>query len=246
MAARQPRCRSGILRNLLPETWTRSATRVGALTAAVLIAGATPSSGDPISIVADSSFFSNTWGEESTLRLIAEDFNLLGVGFVRDSPIFRCQGCSAGTSLNLGSGADGLVGDGRVTIDNQSSEVFLSGRMRFSSGNVIVPDLPAPLPGGGATVMEISLPFQFHALLTGHPDVELTGPPVFSRAFRGRGTATVTFVNRGEREIVADTIMYDFGPTTADPVPEPATLLLTSGGLAAVAARRRRRNWQLR
>ena len=195
---------------------------------------------DPVRVVTSGSYVV-VWGEESNLRLLGAGFEIGSSAFTRDMPLFRCHPCSPGSTLDLSATLTGALGGddaGSATVDGTSySPAYYLGEIRFASGSVVVPDLP---PIIGADEADASLPFVFTAQLSVFPTAARTGPASFTGSFTGSGIATVTFINNPNFVgLYADRISYTFD--AADPVPEPASLLLVGGGLAVAIRRRHHR-----
>lgn len=145
-----------------------------------------------------------------------------------------------GQTLNLltrNFGTD--IRPGPATVNGTSyAELHYGGRIDF---NIVLP----PLDWREGT-FSVVVPFTLTGTLRGCPTGnELQGPCTGGLAFdtllAGHGLATLSLygIPAGRRGIGISSITYNF----ADPVPEPATLVLLSTGLAgaAAAARRRRR-----
>lgn len=155
-------------------------------------------------------------------------------------PWLQCNvpSCDPGTEVSLlarwaGSALTGPMSFEGRTYDRIGGATSLAGASVEFTGSFIAPPM-----GPSATVMT---PFSFSGLFT-IPNESGTGQ-ILHTLFGG-GTATVQLVPNtsslpGAPAWQVASALYQFSP--AEPVPEPATLLMVGAGVAAVARRVRRK-----
>jgi hypothetical protein len=187
------------------------------------------------------------WDDPSSFVLVGDNFVLNSL-FVRApiDPQWTCfAGCSSGTAVNmsallggppthdLGSSYHAVI-NGVSYEPHEAPALQLFGDLWFDAGDVILPPL------GTLEHLFMSTPFVFHGHVTGavyHRDAPL-GPTAFDVDVTGRGTATLRMMPDTERGVWRfPEASYAFEPQA--PVPEPASILLITGGLATLLARRR-------
>jgi hypothetical protein len=211
--------------------------------AAVLVAILAQSSllyADPLVIRTGSVRFDA--GDPSMLEFRGDGFEIFGLWpSVATTGAARCVNmpCGAGTLVDLSTVFGGPLagfdlGQGFATIDGvpyggQPGEVdlFLTGTLSFEAPTVAIPE-------GGDRHVGLSAPFIFSGRVVGSKGSPVV-KPLFDLTLTGRGRAGMGVnLENGTYQFVAAS--YTF----ADPVPEPATLLLVCTGAAALALRRRR------
>ena len=172
-------------------------------------------------------------------QLIGDNVNLAGFSQSQTAGPTWCFPCEPGDTIDLGSRYLADFGGGTATVDGTHyPRVLLAGPVIFSAPSITAPSTP-----GAFTVVR---PFTFEATMRGLADYNLpTERTVFEGLqLFGHGTVTASFEASpvsSEQPLLFtfDSVRYDF--SAADPVPEPATLVLLGSGLAALAGRHHRR-----
>jgi hypothetical protein len=215
------------------------------------IPGATAARADSITVTSGSADVA--WDDPSSFFVAnaGAGFELSGLfSRVALSPQDICfAGCAPGTVVDLsavfGGPFDGSLGVAqRATIEGVSIAVpsdpetwlSLSGALQFDAGSVVLP------PFEGQDPLSLTAPFTFNGEVAGFTADDPM--PRFFVALDGRGTARLVMSR------IDGTDLYGFPSATygfngAEPVPEPATVILLGSGLGAAllgrAHRTRRR-----
>jgi hypothetical protein len=200
------------------------------------VVGAVPSiaAADPIVITGGSLILRSPWSASGQLQGAPEFAATLVFGTVSGS--LQCGPCGGPGSLFIPSGSmDSVDGGGTIQLGSGTWETGSVGgisntaylQLRLVANPLILP----PFQPNHVTV---SSPFE---LAEGHVSLwDADGFPVGSFPISGQGKATMELSpNTRDHLWEFGSLRYDFAP-----VPEPATLMLLTGGLAGSWWRRRR------
>jgi hypothetical protein len=193
--------------------------------------------GDPVRIT--SGFFEVSGvGRGATFHFAGNDFEASGLLEPGDvGPDRTCSPCAAGDPIELRTFFAGNMGRGTATADATALAVDFAGSLLFSA-----PSFRAPSAAGDFTVTDT---FTFSSRLLGILNLNTQDETIaFERALTGRGIVTASF--RSNPTQPGDPALFFFKDvrfefSSADAVPEPATLLLFGTGLAAAFGCRKRR-----
>ena len=209
-------------------------------------ANAAAASADPISVTSGHLTVTGTDGVfelfgESGLAISGRTSALSGVFMPRD----QCSVplCPPDTTVSLRAHWSGFdIRSGVLTFEGTTYPVTESGAfvaLEFG-GSFVTPPF--------AESAVVTAPFQLvpFSPSTGGSGFSLPFPDHLLRSLAGFGTATITLspypVAEFPNRWLVDSVRYEFA--AAEPVPEPATLLLVGIGVAGVARRVRRRRAQ--
>jgi hypothetical protein len=151
-------------------------------------------------------------------------------------PWMQCNvpSCTPGTEVSLLARWAGSALGGSMSFEGRTFDDVGGAISRASASVEFMGSFIAPPMAPSAVVMT---PFSFSGLFS-VPDP--MGPGSFLHSLVGAGTVTVQLVPNntslpGAPAWMVASALYEF--SAADPVPEPATLLMVGAGIAAVARR---------
>ena len=190
---------------------------------------ASPARAEPIRVVAGS--LSVDTGDPPSFQLVTADGRTyVGEGFATNWDPSCFFECPAGTSVPLSMAPAGPDGEGVLVRDDGVSGFPVIRLVLSAPAVTLGPDTGIP------RVEVFQAPFTFGGQITAFPNADLSGAPLFDVALTGSGVANLSmFVQNGLYSF--SSLDYVFEQTA--PVPEPATVLLVSGGSALMWRRRR-------
>ena len=184
---------------------------------------------EPVTITAGH-FETNLFLGLARVTLEGDDFFLqTGAAGFRSELAF-CSPCAPEDPVTLSGSLQ--------TTELRGGEARVNG---IDYGQVSIGNFSGTFTTGVATLtgadQVVTLPFVFSGMVSGF--LSETSPPLFTTTLSGAGIATARFTAFEGGVVNARDLRYDF--TAAEPVPEPATLLLVGAGVTLLARRRVRR-----
>lgn len=190
---------------------------------------ATRAAADPVRVTGGSLSF-DTGGPPSFSLLTASGQLFVGEGFQLDWPATCFFQCSPGVAIPISLGAT-ESDDGSMVFRADGADLFPV--MQFViSGTPVTLGSDIGTPNG--PFEDFLRPFTFVGQLSGYASPDRTGTPIFDLTLIGSGTARLSMALENGRYSFSS-LDYNF---EADPVPEPATLLLVGAGAALIWRRR--------
>ena len=226
---------------LRPTNLSKAARTEGTL-AIVLIATVMSASAGAETFRIQTGVFGFDTGDPSAFVFEGDRFRVSGV-FVpaTDAPANECFGsCLPGTIVDLssvfgGAGAGFSLGTGTgATIDGID---YLGGNVAQLFGTFVFDSQTVALPPILAPELRLTAPFTFAGQMAGFRG----STALFELDLEGQGTASLV-LGTSEGRYQFRSFSYDF--ESAEPIPEPATLLLCGTGLASLLVRRRSKRRQ--
>lgn len=208
---------------------------------AVFLASASAGQADPIVITSGQAVVTNSLIESGVFSFSGRNFsvsgNVMDGGFPPSSLcwIAPLDACAPGAVLPINGFWGGLSVGFTATLNG----VTYNGPSLADGSNMLLAfQASALLPAWTGSDTSVLAPFTFQGELS-HT---VEGAEGFTQPLVGRGTLTVFLSpfrepDAGERWQVR-TVTYNFA--SAEPIPEPATLLLLGGGMAATGLLRRK------
>jgi hypothetical protein len=190
---------------------------------------ATGAAADPIRVTAGSLSFDT--GDPPSFSLLTSSGQLFEAeGFRVNWPATCFYQCPPGVAIPI-SVAPTQSDDGSMFFRADGVDLFPVMHFVVSATSVTLGS-DTGTPNGPS--VDFRRPFTFAGQLTGYASPDRSGTPIFDLTLTGSGTARLSMALE-EGRYSFSSLDYNF---EADPVPEPATLLLVSAGAALMWRRR--------
>jgi hypothetical protein len=198
--------------------------------AIALQVSATSAAADPVRIVSGSLSFDT--GDPPAFSLLTSSGHLIEAeGFRIGWPATCFFQCAPGVAIPISLDNITQTDDGSMFFRADGVDLFPVMQLVVSGPSVTLGSDPGT-PNG--PFVDFERPFTFEGRLAAYSSPDLTGTPVFDLRLIGSGTAELSMAVENGRYSFSS-LDYTF---RADPVPEPATLLLLGTGAALIWRRR--------
>jgi PEP-CTERM motif-containing protein len=199
--------------------------------AIALQVSATGAAADPVRIVAGSLSFDT--GDPPAFSLLTSSGHLFEAeGFRKGWPATCFYQCAPGVAIPISLDNITQTDDGSMFFRADGVELFPVMQLVVSAPSVT---LGSDAGTSNGPFVDFERPFTFSGRLTAYASRDLIGTPVFDLRLTGSGTASLSMALEDGRYSFSS-LDYNF---RADPVPEPATLLLLGTGAALIWRRRK-------
>ena len=199
--------------------------------AIALQVSATGAAADPVRIVSGSLSFDT--GDPPAFSLLTSSGHLFEAeGFRTGWPATCFYQCAPGVAIPISLDNVTQTDDGSMSFRADGVDLFPVMQLLVSAPSVTLGSDPGTSNG---PFVDFERPFTFGGRLTAYASPDLIGTPVFDMTLIGNGTAELTMIRENGRYSFSS-LDYTF---RADPVPEPATLMLFGTGAALLWRRRK-------